>query len=334
MSETVNVPEDVNAELEKRITKRDLFMSYLLWTFFSHSSYNYERLQALGFAHSMIPVIKRLYGSDKEAVRAALTRHLVFYNTAPDVGSMINGATIAMEEQKANGRDVPDTAINSMKTGLMGPMAGVGDTISQGILVPLYLALAIGITGINVSQMGESANLEGITGNPLGPVVYFVLVSITSLGIGYVSYTQGYYRGRGLVTQVFKSGLMDRVIVGASVLGNMVLGGLSASFVLLNLGLAFNAGGQPIRLQQDFLDKIMPGLLPLALVVFTWWVLKRGFHPIKLLVIYVVIALAGAFPFFGRAPYYVTDACGSAVLQPYGPCTPEWMQTDDGGGEG
>lgn len=330
MSQTLNVSEDVNAELEKRITKRDLVTSYLLWTFFSHSSYNYERLQALGFAHSMIPVIKRLYGDDREAVRAALTRHLVFYNTAPDVGSLINGATIAMEEQKANGKDVPDTAINSMKTGLMGPMAGVGDTISQGILVPLFLALAIGITGLSVGQGGET-DLAGLTGNPLGPVVYFVLIATASLGIGYVSYTQGYYRGRGLVTQIFKSGLMDRVIVGASVLGNMVLGGLSANFVLLNLGVAFNAGGQPIRLQQDFLDKIMPGLLPLALVIFTWWVLKRGFHPIKLLLIYVVICLAGAFPFFGRAPYYVTDACGSSLLQPYGACTPEWMESGDGG---
>lgn len=319
--------EVVATQDEKVVSRRALVYSWLLWTFFSHSNYNYERLQATGFAHAMVPVIKKLYGDDPDQVRAALKRHLVFFNTAPDVGGVIHGITIAMEEQKANGKPVSETGINSMKTGLMGPMAGVGDTISQGILVPLFLALGIGITGISAAS--QSNDLAGITGNPLGPVVYFVLIVAASVTIGYLTYTQGYYRGRDLVSNVFKSGLMDRVIVGAGVLGNLVLGALAANFVMLFLAPSINAGGEVLQLQQDLLDRIMPGILPLGLVLLTWFFLKRGIHPIRLLIIYLVVCLIGAFPFFGPAPQFVTDQCGSALFQPYGPC-PEVGGADGG----
>ncbi len=303
-------------EQELKITRGDLVKSYLLWTFFSHANYNYERLQATAFAHSMIPVIKRLYGDNKEETAAALKRHLVFFNTEPNWGGVIHGATIAMEEQRANGKPVSDDAITSMKTGLMGPMAGLGDTIDQGILVPLFLAIGIGITGVSP----DTTDLTGLTGNPLGAIVYFLLVSIFTLGIGFTAYTQGYYRGRTMVSSIFKSGLMDKVIVGASVLGNLVLGALAAKFVMLFVAPTIQVGGSVLHLQQDLFDKILPGMLPLALVVLSWWLLTRGMSPIRLLIIYLIFCILGAIPIFGPAPQFVTDQCGSAIFQPYGPC--------------
>lgn len=306
---------------EKRITRSDLLKSWLIWTFFSHSNYNYERLQASAFAHAMVPIIKRLYGGDKEATREALKRHLVFFNTSPDIGAVIHGITIAMEEQKANGEPITEAAITSTKTGLMGPMAGIGDTIGQGIVVPLLIALGISITGLGVEAQ-KSGDLAGITGNPLGPILYFILVGIFSVGATYIMYTQGYKQGRTFVTSVLRSGLMDKVILGASVLGNIVLGGLTAQFVHVYVGWSVTAGETKVRIQQDVLDKILPGLLPLALVVLTWWLLKRGWHPIKLLVIFVIVCIVGAIPFMGPAPKFITDSCGSSILQPYGPCAP------------
>lgn len=303
----------------KRITNSDLIKSWLIWTFFSHSNYNYERLQATAFAHSMVPVIKRLYGDSKEETAEALKRHLVFFNTEPNWGGMIHGATIAMEEQRASGRPVTDSAINSMKSGLMGPLAGVGDTIDQGILVPIFLALGISITGVAAGQQVSA----GQVGNPLGPIVYLILITIFSVTIGYLAYTQGYHQGRTAVSNIFKSGLMDKVMVGATVLGNMVLGGLAAQYVLLFLAPKIDAGGTVIRLQQDVLDKILPGLLPLGLVVLTWWLLKRGLHPIKLMLVYLTVCILGAIPFFGPAPQFVTDACGSSVFSPYSACATE-----------
>ncbi len=304
---------------ERRITRADLVKSWLLWTFFSHSNYNYERLQASAFAHAMTPVIKRLYGGNEEETREALKRHLVFFNTAPDFGGVIHGVTIAMEEQRANGEPITDNAITSTKTGLMGPMAGIGDTIGQGIVTPLLLALGISIAGLGTAVQ-ESGDLTGATGNPLGPILYFILVAAFSLGVGYFFYTQGYKQGRNFITSVLKSGLMDKVILGASVLGNIVLGGLTAQFVKVYVGWTVNAGDTQVRIQQDVLDKILPGLLPLGLVVLTWWLLMRGWHPIKLLVIYVIVCIVGAIPFMGPEPHYITDACGSSILQPYGPC--------------
>jgi len=302
-----------------RITRRDLHRSWLLWTFFAHANYNYERLQGTGFAHSMAPIIRRLY-SAPEDIKAAMRRHLVFYNTEPVFGSAINGAVIAMEEQRANGADIDDEAINSVKTGLMGPLAGIGDSISQGTITPLLLALGISIAGVPTVVNGLPPDLASVTGNPLGPIVFLVLETATLLVIGYAFWMQGYARGRGLIVDVLRGGVLDRVIAGANVLGNLVLGALAATYVTLSIAPSLTVGGTVLNIQRDILDKMLPGLLPLTLVVGTWWLIRRRVNPVLLLVVYLVVAIIGSYPFFGAAPTYVTDQCGSAIFQPYGPC--------------
>ena len=302
-----------------RITRRDLHRSWLLWTFFAHANYNYERLQGTGFAHSMAPIIRRLY-SAPEDIKAAMRRHLVFYNTEPVFGSAINGAVIAMEEQRANGADIDDEAINSVKTGLMGPLAGIGDSISQGTITPLLLALGISIAGVPTVVNGLPPDLASVTGNPLGPIVFLVLETATLLVIGYAFWMQGYARGRSLIVDVLRGGVLDRVIAGANVLGNLVLGALAATYVTLSIAPSLTVGGTVLNIQRDILDKMLPGLLPLTLVVGTWWLIRRRVNPVLLLVVYLVVAIIGSYPFFGAAPTYVTDQCGSAIFQPYGPC--------------
>jgi mannose/fructose/N-acetylgalactosamine-specific phosphotransferase system component IID len=308
-----------------KVTRGDLIRSWVLWTFFSHANYNYERLQATAFAHAMTPIIRRLYHTEDE-IRAALKRHLVFFNTEPNWGGVIHGAVIAMEEQRANGADIDDDAINSVKSGLMGPLAGIGDTIDQGTIMPIILALGIGIAGIGTVTPGQTPDIGNAQGNPLGAVVFMALAAVIFLAIAYGAYTQGYYRGRTFVTDILRSGALDRIITGASVLGNLVLGALAAQFVAVYLAYPLNVGNTHLNLQTDVLDKIFPGLLGLGLVLLTWWLLKRGISPIRLLVIYLVIALVGAFPFNGAAPQFVTGSCGSSILQPYGPCTPPAAQ--------
>lgn len=296
-----------------RVTRGDLIRSWLLWTFFSHSTYNYERLQGVGFAHAMTPIIRRLYHTPAD-ISAALKRHLVFFNTDPVVGGVIHGAVIAMEEQRANGADIDDDAINSVKTGLMGPLAGIGDTIDQGAILNILLALGIGIAGVS-----RDGTVTG-TGNVLGPILFLILVPVVFLAMAYVFWMQGYQRGRMFVLDVLRSGVLARVTLGASVLGNIVLGALAASFVTVFVGPTIHLAAADISIQHDILDKIMPGLLPLGLVLLTWYLLRRRVHPVALLIAYLVIAIVGSYPFFGRAPFYVTDACGSAVFQPYAAC--------------
>ena len=135
-----------NVDTRVRLTRGDVLKSWLLWLFFSSSGYNYERLMATGMAQTMTPAIRRLYHKPED-IKAALKRHLIFFNTENQWGACIPGIMMAMEEERANGADIDDEAINSVKIGLMGPLAGIGDTIDQGAWVPILLALGIGIPG-------------------------------------------------------------------------------------------------------------------------------------------------------------------------------------------
>ncbi len=304
-----------------RVTRRDLIHSWVLWTFFAHANYSYERLQGTGFAHAMTPIISRLY-STPDDIRAALKRHLVFFNTEPNFGNVVHGAVIAMEEQRANGAPIDDDAINSVKSGLMGPLAGIGDTMSQSTITPILLALGIGIAGGSASG-STVPQLSNATGNPLGAILYIVLVSIVIVGIGYTAWMQGYARGRSFVTDILRSGTIDRVLVGAGVLGNMVLGALAAKFVVVNLAPTVSIYGAQINLQAAILDPIFPDILALGLVVMTWWLLRR-INPLALLAIYLVFAMVASFPFFGpgqaNSSDYSYGACTSSLLHPYSPC--------------
>ncbi|MCI0582023.1 MAG: PTS system mannose/fructose/sorbose family transporter subunit IID [Chloroflexi bacterium] len=286
----------------KKLERSDVRRAFWLWTFFSHANYNYERLQGTAFAQAMTPIIRKLYDTPDE-IKAALKRHLVFFNTEPNVGGVIHGAVIAMEEQRANGADISDDDINAVKSGLMGPLAGVGDSISQGTITPILLSIGIGIAA---------------AGQPFGAVLYFVLEVAIMVGLAYFFWFQGYDRGREGVSSMLKSGLLDRVLSGASVLGNMVMGALTFQFVniYLTLSWSIDVGGGQTKLfdvNKDLLGAIMPGLLPLAFTLLTWWLIaRRRVSPIWLLVIYVAIAMVAAFPFFGDAGF----GCQS-ILNPF-----------------
>ncbi len=275
---------DEKVERYKLLDKKDVFRSWLLWLFFSHACYNWERMQGSAFAMSMTPIIRKLYKS-KEDIKAALKRHLVFFNTQPDIGGVVHGITIAMEEERALGADISDEAINSVKTGLMGPMAGIGDTIQQGIVIPISLAI------------GMSMALQG---NFLGPIVYLVLVAMFVWGVGWWIWQQGYLQGRNAVTNILKSGALNRAITVAGVLGNFVLGALTVKFVKVATKLKFTIGGSTFELQK-MLDSLMPNLLPLLLVLLVWWLLeKKKISPTKILVGVIVIAVLGSYPILGK----------------------------------
>ena len=295
-----------------KLDRSDVRRSFWLWTFFSHSNYNYERLQGTAFAQAMVPIIKKLY-KDPDEIKAALKRHLVFFNTEPNVGGLIHGAVIAMEEQRANGADIDDDAINSVKSGLMGPLAGVGDTISQGTITPILLSLGIGIAA-GTPAIGD--------GNPLGAILFFFAELFVMLAIAYFFWFQGYDRGREGVTSLLRSGALDRLIVGAGALGNLVLGALAFQFVHVYVTLTLIVGDGHFELN-ELLAQIMPGILPLLFTLLTWWLLtRRRVSAIWLLVIYLIVAMVGAFPIFSGAVDPTTQ-CPSILHEFYQPdCIP------------
>jgi PTS system mannose-specific IID component len=266
------------ATKQKRLSKWDIVKSWFLWLTFSHACYNYERLQASAFAHAMAPIIKKLYDK-KEDIVEGLQRHLVFFNTEPNVGAVIHGVTIAMEEEKANGAPIDSTAINSIKTGLMGPLAGIGDTITQGTITPILLAFGIGLAK---------------EGNLMGPVLYTILISAAIIGLSYVLWMQGYRMGSQAVEKILEGGLLNNVVTAAGVLGCTVIGALTGKYVSLSTKLKLTVGQAVVDVQADIFDKIMPKMLPLLLTLGVFWLVRKGKNPITVLVYIVVLGVVGS----------------------------------------
>ena len=248
------------------LRQRDLWASWLCWLFFSHASYNYERMQGAGFAHSMIPVLRRLH-PDRESLAEGLERHLVFYNAEPNVGAFVNGVVAAMEEARAGGRAISEQAINACKVALMGPISGIGDTLIQGTLAPVLLSLGAGLA---------------LQGSLLGPALYVVLISGTVWALGWGLYLRGYHEGRARVLTGMRRGSLQQFLAATEIVACSVLGALSASVVQLRTRWVVHAGGMSLRMQDDVLDKVLPQALSLVVVLGYLALLRRRVAPVWL----------------------------------------------------
>ncbi|MPW25625.1 PTS system mannose/fructose/sorbose family transporter subunit IID [Alkalibaculum sp. M08DMB] len=261
-----------------KLDKKVVFKSWLIWLFFNQGCYNYERMQGVGFCHSMVPIIKKLYKEDKEEEKKALQRHLTFFNTEPNFGSPVVGLTVAMEEQRANGAEISDEAINSVKTGLMGPVSGIGDTVIQGVIVPLLLAFGIGLS---------------IEGNLMGPILYIIIITATVLSISYFGFMQGYKKGKEAIMSFLSSGLINRVVAGAGIMGCMVLGALVANYVSLSTPAILSIGEQQVAVQAELFDVILPKVLPLGITIICFKLLDKGLSSIKVMLSIIAIGILG-----------------------------------------
>ena len=247
-------------KLDKKITKNELNKSFWIYQLGCELSNSYERLQSLVFCASMIPAIKKLYSDDKEAQKKALKRHLNFFNTEGTIGSSIQGIAIAMEEEKANGAAISDTAITSIKTGLMGPLAGIGDSIIWAGIMPLIISIFI--------PMSKSGNI-------FGGIAPLVLYTGITLYVSYLLINKAYTLGRNSIISLLKDGKINQVIHSANILGMMMMGALSASYVKIASPLKFKAVGGATIVLQDIFDQIMKGLLPLAAVFIIYYYMQK-----------------------------------------------------------
>lgn len=242
-----------------KLTKKDISKVWLTYYLGAELSNSYERLQSLIFCTSMIPVLKKLY-TTKETLSEALKRHLNFFNTEAIFGTIINGISVAMEEQKANGENVPDAAITGIKTGLMGPVAGMGDAIVWAGIMPLIIALFLPYA---------------MEGSAMGGILPLVAYTGITLAISYVLCHKGYELGRDSILGLLNNGRIKELINSASVLGLFMMGALSASYINITTPLEINLlKGSPIVIQ-EILDSMAPGLLPLVAVFGIYAFLKK-----------------------------------------------------------
>ena len=291
------------------LSKRERFS--VAWrSTFLQGSWNYERMQNGGFVFAMIPAIKKLY-STKEEQSAALKRHLEFFNTHPYVASPVIGVTLALEEDRANGTEVDNAAIQGVKVGMMGPLAGVGDPVFWFTVRPILGALGASLA---------------MSGNILGPILFFVLWNV--IRWAFMWYTQEFgYKVGTKITEDLSGGLLQKITKGASILGMFVLGSLVQRWVNIRftpvvsrVQLSEGAyidwdklpnGGEGIRQAleqyssglslspeqittlQHNLDSLIPGLVPVLLTLLCMWLLKKNVSPIIIILALFVIGVVG-----------------------------------------
>ena len=289
------------------LSKKERF-SVALRSTFLQGYWNYERMQNGGWCFAMIPAIKKLYTTKEEQI-AALKRHLEFFNTHPYVASPVIGVTLALEEDRANGAPVDNAAIQGVKVGMMGPLAGVGDPVFWFTVRPILGALGASLA------MG---------GSLLGPILFFVLWNV--IRFAFMWYTQEFgYKVGTKITEDLSGGLLQKITKGASILGMFVLGGLVDRWVSINFtpvvskvtlsegayidwanlpagtegiqtaltqyasGLALSP--EKITTLQDNLNSLVPGFAGLLLTLLCCWLLKKNVSPILIIVALFVIGI-------------------------------------------
>ena len=279
---------------------------------FLQGSWNYERMQNLGWAYSLIPAIKKLY-TNKEDQAAALKRHLEFFNTHPYVAAPIMGVTLALEEEKANGTEIEDAAIQGVKIGMMGPLAGIGDTVFWFTVRPI-----LGALGASLAQAGNIA----------GPLIFFVGWNLIRMAFLWYTQELGYKAGSE-ITKDMSGGILKDITKGASILGMFILAVLVERWVsivftvnlpgkVLSKGAYIewpkgNVSGDQLKtilgqvndklsfdkIQVDTLqkqlDSLIPGLMGLLLTFACMWLLKKKVSPITIIIGLFVVGIIASF---------------------------------------
>lgn len=223
------------------------------------ASWNYERQMNMGFLYGMAPILDRIYKDheDEELKKEAYKRHMNFYNCTPQTSAFVLGLSASMEEQYYEDREnFNPESINAMKTSLMGPLSGVGDSFFQGTI----RILAFGL-GINLAQQGSI----------LGPILAILISFIPSFLVTYYGGKIGYTMGNKYLTKLYNEGLMDKVMYICSIVGLMVVGSMMASMIGITTPIQF---GEKFVLQ-NVLDGVIPKSIPLAITFFMYWMLKR-----------------------------------------------------------
>lgn len=262
-------------EVQKNYPLRKKVSEFFWGGWCMQANWNYERQMNTAFMWGISKTIDRLYPEPEELEKKKerYRSSLEFFNITPQMGSFVLGLTAAMEEQYAeNPKTFDPKMISSLKTALMGPLSGIGDSLFQGTV--RIIAMSI---GISLAQQGSI----------LGPILAMLISFVVSFLITWWGGKLGYVKGQELIRQISESNLMDKVMYGCSVAGLMVVGGMAATLVNVTTPLAY---GESLILQ-TVLDGIMPKMIPLLLTGIMYWLVKKGVHPIVIVIACFIIGI-------------------------------------------
>ena len=263
----------------KKVSKKALNKSFWNWYYGHLTCFSQEHMQTFGYMCAMLQIVEDLYET-KEEQAAALETYKAFFNTEPQLGSVIVGVTVGLEEARANNEGVDGDTINGLRAGLMGPIAGIGDSLVVGVLIPLLLGIALGLsTG----------------GSPVGAIFYIVAWNlIITFGMRLLYY-KGYELGGKAVE--FLTGEKSKALrESIMMLGSMVIGAVAATWVTVKTVFQMTnpETGEVFLNLNDQINSVLPKGLTAIFVIFCWYLIaKKKMSPLKVMLLLVVIAFVG-----------------------------------------
>lgn len=248
----------MNSNSKDLITKKDL-RQISRRALQGATSVNYERFVHKPLVWQIGPALKKIWGDDPEKFSAALQRHLSFFLCTPQIKSWFGGLLVGLEVELKDNPDMDPSSINAVKTSLMGPLSGVFDSLFLN-------CIRIVACGVGISFAAQ--------GSILGPILYALIYNIPAFIMYFGTASIGYKMGTTAITNLQESGLINKVLEAASILGLIVIGGMAYGNIGVNLALTF---GPPEALTSlnDILNGIFPGLLGFGTFFLFYWLLKK-----------------------------------------------------------
>ncbi|MEV3821173.1 PTS N-acetylgalactosamine transporter subunit IID [Aeromonas dhakensis] len=270
VSDNVYEDQQLGAELTRQDINRFAWRSLLL-----QASFNYERMQASGWLYGLLPALQKIHTNPRDLSRA-MKGHMGFFNTHPFLVTFVMGIVLAMERSKQN-----VNSIQSTKIAVGAPLGGIGDAMFWLTLLPIC------------GGIGADLALQG---SIMGAVVFFLLFNLVHFGLRFGLAHYAYRMGVAAIPLIKAN--TRKVGHAASIVGMTVIGALVATYVRLGTTLEITAGDAVVKLQADVLDKLMPAFLPLLYTLAMYGLIRRGWSPLRLIVITVVLGIVGKFAGF------------------------------------
>ncbi|WP_010238497.1 PTS system mannose/fructose/sorbose family transporter subunit IID [Clostridium arbusti] len=262
-----NLTKEIPKE-ERKLLKKMFWRSFTLY-----SSVSPAKQGGSGFCYSLMPFINKFYPDSKDR-KEALTRQMSYFSATIPLSTFIMGLTASMEKENSIRDDFDTTSINAVKSSLMGPISGIGDSIFWGVIRVIAAGVAV--------SMGQS-------GNVLAPIIFLLLFNIPAIVIKYYATFLGYSLGSKYIEKLYASGLINILTKAASIVGLIMVGGMTSQMVIFKTTVQFKMGGTSVLNLQNMLDQIFVGIVPLAITLICFYLMRNKKVSINILLIGVII---------------------------------------------
>lgn len=242
-----DTPYPVLSEKELRLISRKT----ALRAYFLQNGYNYGNYEGLSYANLLFPALRRVC-PDEGTFRRELKESMGYCSVNPNFLPILTSIHLVTMNQGISGKESRD-----IRVALMGPLAGIGDSLVQFCFAPVFSTIGAAMAGQGMIE---------------GPIVFLLGMNGLLLGLKLFSENLGYSLGVSLSGRLRDR--LDSLSGAARSIGTAVIAGLAVSCVDIKMTLAFGKGGQNVLDMQGFLDLLLPGALPAAYTGLLFYLIR------------------------------------------------------------